>query len=202
MGDILERAFFERPATEVAPELLGALIVREIDGQRMRAVVVETEAYQGMEDKACHASRGKTKRNAVMFGKAGHAYVYFTYGMHWMLNVVCDDMDLPAAVLIRALAPLDGLEAMRARRERDFGKIGWLNGPAKLCQALGIDGALNGADMCDKSTGLWFEKGFDLKADIVKQSPRIGIGYATEPWLSLPWRWYVDSSSLSDLIKL
>ncbi len=200
MGDILERAFFERPATEVAPELLGALIVREIDGHRMRAVVVETEAYQGMEDKACHASRGKTKRNAVMFGEAGHAYVYFTYGMHWMLNVVCDDMDQPAAVLIRALAPLDGLEAMRARRERDFGKPGWLNGPAKLCQALGIDGALNGADVCDKGTGLWFEKGFDLKADIVKQSARIGIGYATEPWLSLPWRWYVDSSSLSDLI--
>ena len=202
MGDILERAFFERPATEVAPELLGALIVREIDGQRMRAVVVETEAYQGMEDKACHASRGKTKRNAVMFGEAGHAYVYFTYGMHWMLNVVCDDTDQPAAVLIRALAPLDGLEAMRARRERDFGKPGWLNGPAKLCQALGIDGVLNGADVCDKANGLWFEKGFDLKADLVKQSARIGIGYATEPWLSLPWRWYVDSSSLSDLKKL
>ncbi len=106
MGIILERAFFERPATEVAPELLGALIMREINGQRVRAVVVETEAYQGMEDKACHASRGKTKRNAVMFGEAGHAYVYFTYGMHWMLNVVCDDMDQPAAVLIRALAPL------------------------------------------------------------------------------------------------
>lgn len=202
MGDILERAFFERPATEVAPELLGALIVREINGQCMRAVVVETEAYQGMEDKACHASRGKTKRNAVMFGEAGHAYVYFTYGMHWMLNVVCDDMDLPAAVLIRALVPLDGLEAMRARRERNFGKPGWLNGPAKLCQALEIDGALNGADVCDKANGLWFEKGFDLKADIVKQSARIGIGYATEPWLSLPWRWYVDSSSLSDLKKL
>ncbi len=202
MGDILERAFFERPATEVAPELLGALLVREIDGQRMRAVVVETEAYQGMEDKACHASRGKTKRNTVMFGEAGHAYVYFTYGMHWMLNVVCDDMDLPAAVLIRALAPLDGLEAMRARRERDFGKPSWLNGPAKLCQALGIDGALDGADVCDKANGLWFEKGFKPNADIVKQSARIGIGYATEPWLSLPWRWYVDSASLSDLKKL
>ena len=202
MGDILNRAFFERPATAVAPDLLGALIVRKIDGQCMRAVVVETEAYQGMEDKACHASRGRTKRNAVMFGEAGHAYVYFCYGMHWMLNVVCDDIALPAAVLIRAIVALDGVEAMRARRERDFGKPGWLNGPARLCQALGIDGSLNGADVCDKANGLWFEKGFDLKADLIKRSARIGIGYAAEPWLSLPRRWYIDSSGLSDLIKI
>ena len=137
-----------------------------------------------------------------MFGEAGHAYVYFTYGMHWMLNVVCDDVDLPAAVLIRAIAPLEGLEAMRARRERDFGKPGWLNGPAKLCQALGIDGVLNGADICDKSTGLWFEKGFEPNTDIVKQSARVGIGYAAEPWRSIAWRWHISSSSLAELIKL
>ncbi len=122
------------PATEVALGFLGALIMREINGQRVRAVVVETEAYQGMEDKACHASRGKTKRNAVMLA-ARTRYVYFTCRMHWMLNVVCDDMDQPAAVVIRALAPLDGLEAMRARPERDFSKPGWLNG-APSCVGL------------------------------------------------------------------
>ncbi len=202
MNTIFDRAFYQRPATELAPDLLGAIIAREIDGQVIRAVVVETEAYQGMDDKACHASRGKTKRNAVMFGAAGHAYVYFTYGMHWMLNVVCDDLDLPAAVLIRAVFALEGMEAMRARRERDFGKPGWLNGPAKLCQALGIDGALNGADICAKASALWFESGFAPKADMIKQSARIGIGYAAEPWLSVPWRWYIDSSAYSDLIRL
>jgi DNA-3-methyladenine glycosylase len=202
MNTIFDRAFYQRPATELAPDLLGVIIAREIEGQVMRAVVVETEAYQGMEDKACHASRGKTKRNAVMFGAAGHAYVYFTYGMHWMLNVVCDDVDLPAAVLIRAVLALEGMEAMRARRERDFGKPGWLNGPAKLCQALGIDGALNGADICARTSALWFESGFAPKADMIKQSARIGIGYAAEPWLSVPWRWYIDSSAYSDLIRL
>jgi len=91
---------------------------------------------------------------------------------------------------------------MRARRERDFGRTSWLNGPAKLCQALGIDRALYGADICNKASGLWFEKGFEPNANIIKQSSRIGIGYAPEPWLSVPWRWYIESVSLSELMKL
>ena len=183
------RDFFARPAPQVAPELLGCLLVRCWEGQRLSGVITEVEAYQGVDDQACHARAGKTARNAVMFGGPGKAYVYFTYGMHWMLNLVCEAEGLPAAVLIRAIRPVEGLEVMRMLRPTLADKPGWLNGPAKLTQALAIGREQNGVDVCSEDEGLWVEKGISVPAEEVETTPRIGIGYAPEPWLSLPWRW-------------
>ena len=183
------RDFFARPAPQVAPELLGCLLVRCWDGQRLAGVITEVEAYQGVDDQACHARAGKTARNAVMFGGPGKAYVYFTYGMHWMLNLVCEAEGLPAAVLIRAIRPVEELEVMRMLRPTLADKPGWLNGPAKLTQALAIGREQNGVDVCSEDEGLWVEKGISVPAEEVETTPRIGIGYAPEPWLSLPWRW-------------
>lgn len=183
------RDFFARPAPQVAPELLGCLLVHRWEGQRLAGVITEVEAYQGVDDQACHARAGKTARNAVMFGGPGRAYVYFTYGMHWMLNLVCEAEGLPAAVLIRAIRPVEGLEVMRMLRPTLADKPGWLNGPAKLTQALAIGREQNGVDVCSEDEGLWVEKGISVPAEEVETTPRIGIGYAPEPWLSLPWRW-------------
>ena len=165
------------------------MLVRQWKGQRLAGVIVETEAYQGMEDQACHAKVGKTARNAVMFGPPGRAYVYFTYGMHWMLNVVCEHEGFPAAVLIRAIRPVEGLEAMRELRPNLAEKPGWLNGPAKLTQALGIQREQNGVDICSEESGLWVEEGISAPLEHVRQSPRIGLGSTPEPWLSMLWRW-------------
>ena len=191
------RDFFARPAPKVAPELLGCLLVRCWDGQRLAGVITEVEAYQGVDDQACHARAGKTARNAVMFGGPGKAYVYFTYGMHWMLNLVCEAEGLPAAVLIRAIRPVEGLEVMRMLRPTLADKPGWLNGPAKLTQALAIGREQNGVDVCSEDEGLWVEKGISVPAEEVETTPRIGIGYAPEPWLSLPWRWVWKAGNVS-----
>lgn len=172
---------------EVAPWLLNKVLVR---GDRSGRIV-EVEAYRGSDDPASHAYRGPTPRNAVMFGPAGHLYVYFTYGMHWCANVVCWSDDLAGAVLIRALAPLSGLEAMgvdrpAARRERDL-----CNGPAKLCQALGITGADNGTDLLARTTGgqAVVRLGDDGMAPPKRpaRGTRIGIRVATEQ----RWRFWV-----------
>ncbi|MDD5751336.1 MAG: DNA-3-methyladenine glycosylase, partial [Candidatus Peribacteraceae bacterium] len=122
---VLPTSFFRRPVLAVAPELLGKFLVRRMRGKIIAAMITEVEAYDGPEDKACHAHRGKTHRNAVMFGPAGRWYVYFVYGMHWMLNIVTGERGYPAAVLVRGV------------RE--------CNGPAKLTKAFRIDGRLNGA---------------------------------------------------------
>ncbi len=169
--------------------MLGCLLVRRWEGQRLAGLIVEVEAYQGVEDQACHARAGRTARNAVMFGAPGRAYVYFTYGMHWMLNLVCEPEGLPAAVLIRAIRPVEGLEQMRQLRPNLAGKPGWLNGPAKLTQALAIGREQNGVDVCSEESGLWLERGISVPEEEVRTSPRIGIAYAPEPWLSQPWRW-------------
>ncbi len=168
--------------------------MRRWEGQRLAGVITEVEAYQGVEDQACHARAGKTARNAVMFGAPGRAYVYFTYGMHWMLNLVCEDEGMPAAVLIRAIRPVKGLEAMRMLRPNLAGKPGWMNGPAKLTQAMAIGRELNGVDVCSEEEGLWVERGEKVPREEVVTSPRVGIGYVPEPWLSLPWRWVWTAS--------
>ena len=167
------------------------------DGQRLAGVITEVEAYQGVDDQACHARAGKTARNAVMFGGPGRAYVYFTYGMHWMLNLVCEAEGLPAAVLIRAIRPVEGLEVMRMLRPTLADKPGWLNGPAKLTQALAIGREQNGVDVCSEDGGLWIESGITMPGEEVETTPRIGIGYAPEPWLSLPWRWVWKAGNVS-----
>ena len=169
--------------------MLGFLLVRNWQGQRLAGLITEVEAYQGVDDQACHARAGKTDRNAVMFGAPGRAYVYFTYGKHWMLNLVCEVEGSPAAVLIRAIKPVEGLVAMRQLRPSLADKPGWLNGPAKLTQALAIGREQNGVDVCSEESDLRVERGVIVPGGEVQTSPRVGIGYAPEPWLSLPWRW-------------
>jgi DNA-3-methyladenine glycosylase len=179
----LPHAFYARPTLTVARELLGMRLVRVLEGVRLAGVITETEAYIGEEDLGCHAHSGKTKRNAVMYGPPGFAYVYFTYGMHWMLNVVTERDGFPAAVLLRAIQPLEGVEVISARRQgRDS------LGPAKLTRALGVEAAFNGADLCNPASGLWIEAGVPVVDGAVITGARVGLFGVPEPWKSIPWR--------------
>ena len=193
---ILNKIFYSGDTLIVARELLGKKLVRQIDGKEQSGMIVETEAYCGQTDSACHAHRGRTKRNAVMFGPPGHAYVYFTYGLHHLLNVVTREEGNPCAVLVRAIVPLCGLADMEARRKRSGKDI--TNGPAKLCQALDIDKTFNGWDLT-KGSDLWIENYRDLPADKITTTPRIGIDYARREDREALWRFvYLDQpSSLS-----
>jgi DNA-3-methyladenine glycosylase len=174
---IIEQDFFQRPTLIVARELLGQWLVREIDGRRLSGLIVETEAYIGPHDSASHASRGRTARTEVMFGPPGYTYVYFVYGMHYMLNLVTELEGFPAAVLIRAVEPVEGLEIMRARRQRVKSEFDLTNGPGKLCQALAIDKTLHNWDV-SLGQKLWLESGNPLPDSLVATGPRIGIAYA------------------------
>ena len=177
----LAAAFYNRPADRVARDLLGArLVVRAPDGTVSRHVVFETEAYLGAHDLACHGSRGITKRNAVMFGPAGHWYVYLCYGMHWMLNIVTGPVGVPAAVLIRG--------------------VGDHVGPGRLTKALGIDGSLDGQAATRKG-GLWFEaSGIRVPPRLIERTPRIGVGYAGS-WAEKPLRFVVDPRRLPTITQ-
>jgi DNA-3-methyladenine glycosylase len=182
----LPREFYNRPTLTVARELLGMRLVRDLEGVRLAGRICETEAYVGEEDLGCHAKSGRTRRNQIMYGPPGFAYVYFTYGMHWMLNAVTEREGFPAAVLIRAIQPVQGLEVISTRRQgRDT------LGPAKLTQALGVDGSFNGIDLCDPSAGLWIEAGLPVTQSDVSTGPRVGLDNVPEPWKSLPWRFRV-----------
>lgn len=180
---ILPPSFYAQPTLVVAREILGARLVRILDGARLCGMITEAEAYIGEEDLACHAKAGRTKRNAVMYGQPGHAYVYFTYGMHWMLNVVTEKDGFPAAVLIRGIEVLEGGEIISARRHG-----GDTKGPAKVTQALGIDSALNGVNLCDPKGGLWIEEGEPVPPEELVTGPRVGLNTVPEPWKSKPWR--------------
>lgn len=161
-------------------------LVRVLEGIRLSGIITETEAYIGENDLACHAKAGRTRRTAVMYGPPGRAYVYFTYGNHWMLNVVAEPVDSPAAVLIRAIVPEEGLQIISSRRG---GKD--TLGPGKLTQALGIDGMLNGSDLCDPASDLWIEHGEPFEDQDVITGPRVGLYTVPEPWKSIPWRFRV-----------
>lgn len=183
---ILPQSFYNRPTLTVARELIGAQLVRILDGVKLVGIITETEAYIGEEDQACHARAGRTPRTQVMYGPPGHAYVYFTYGNHWMLNAVTEREGFPAAVLIRAIWPIEGAEVMSARRGgRDT------FGPGKLCQALGIGQGENQADLTEPSSGLWIEAGVNVPDLSVTISPRVGLYSVPEPWKSKPWRFLV-----------
>lgn len=189
----LPREFFARDSLTVARDLLGARLVRILDGQRLSGTIVECEAYIGQGDTACHASRGRTSRTEVMFGPPGFAYVYFTYGMHWMLNVVTEEEGFPAAVLLRAIQPVEGIQTMRTLRQtkgnpRTDREL--TSGPARLTQALAIDKTLNGADLV-AGDGLWLESEGRFPDDSVERGPRIGINYAAEKDQLAPWRFWV-----------
>ena len=183
---ILPRSFYHRPTLTVARELIGARLVRILDGVKLAGLITETEAYIGEEDLACHAKAGRTPRTAVMFGLPGYAYVYFTYGNHWMLNTVTEREGFPAAVLIRAIQPIEGIEVMSARRNgRDT------FGPGKLTQAMGITKSENAVDLTVAGNGLWIEAGFPVNNENVTNGPRVGLNTVPEPWFSKPWRFLV-----------
>lgn len=199
----LKQAFYARRARRVAADLLGKRLVRLVNGRRVSGTIVETEAYcDGSEpDLACHGDRTNdgrpTARTAVMFGPAGFAYVYFTYGMHWMFNVVTGQTGTANAVLIRALEPEEG-EVIMAENRHPRSRANWTNGPAKLAQALAIDKSLNEANLCDPDSVIWIEDAPPVPAAEIRTGPRIGLGNTPEPWLSLPWRfWLRDNPFVS-----
>ncbi len=168
MRKVLSPAFFDRSMLTVARELLGKYLVHKIGKKEIALMIMETEAYGGLNDLASHSRSGMTARNAPMFDRAGTIYVYFTYGIHWMLNVVCGKAGHPAAVLIRALSPL----------QTQVCKDVVLNGPAKLTKFLKIDKKLNGT-MLGKAAGLWIEdRGVRINPKDIKKTPRIGVNYA------------------------
>ncbi|HSH02185.1 MAG TPA: DNA-3-methyladenine glycosylase [Anaerolineae bacterium] len=198
VGERLERPFFARPARQVAPALLGQYLVREwgsgpYAGKRVVGRIVETEAYCDSDegpDLACHGSKNggrPTARTEVMFGRAGVAYVYFTYGVHWMFNVVTGEEGEANAVLVRAVEPVAGEGVIKLLRPGVKRKA-WTNGPAKLAKGMGIGGAFNGVDLCGGGGALWLEVGDGVGE--VAVGPRVGLGKTPEPWFSRPWRYW------------
>ena len=187
-GRRLPRSFFERPATEVAPALLGCMLVRIMDdGVRLVARLVEAEAYEE-GDPASHAFRGRTRRNEVMFGPPGHLYVYFTYGMHFCSNVVAREAGRGSAVLLRAAEPLEGLEAMASNRGRDAPRL-LCSGPARLTQAFGISGAHNGVDLA-RDPFLYVLSGEPPPARAIARSTRVGVNVG----IDRRWRYFEKGS--------
>lgn len=172
MGKILKQKYFQNKDTDkLAKSLLGKFLMRRYKGKTTACKITEVEAYSGFRDRASHAHRGKTERNKVMFGPAGHWYVYFTYGMHWMLNIVTGPEDYPAAILMR------GVRGIR--------------GPARLTKALHVNKKLNG-EPASKASGLWLEdKGVKIKPAQIKSTPRIGVDYAGPIWKNKKWRFYI-----------
>lgn len=191
----LPRSFYARATLTVARDLLGRVLARRTSGGLvLRGRIVEAEAYVGEGDKACHARAGRTPRTDVMYGPPGFAYMYLTYGMHHMLNVVTEAEGRPAAVLIRAVEPLEGLEWMaRARRNGGNPRPHELaSGPGKLCQSFGLDLRDNRADLLGSE--LWIEEGSRVSQARIATSARIGCETAAAPWDLMPWRFYVADS--------
>ena len=185
----IRRTFYEKNTLEVARQLLGKYLVRRHPEGITVGRIVETEAYVGPEDKACHAARGRTGRTEVMFGEPGHAYVYFIYGFHHMLNIVTEREGFPAAVLIRAVQPVRGISLMKKRRGTDEPR-NLASGPGKLCQAFAIDRTLNGGDMC--GSVLYVRDPGEPAPDIIT-TPRIGVDYAGE-WKHKPFRFLIGGN--------
>ena len=173
---ILPHAFYDRDAESVAKDLLGKLIVRRLDDRVLSGRIVETEAYLGPHDRAAHSSKGRTARTEVLFGPPGHAYVYLIYGMHHCLNLVTGPGGHASAVLIRALEPVENVDAM-------------MNGPGRLCRALQIDRRLNGHDLTHGELVVTQTEGFPQPLEIVARA-RVGVDYAGE-WAGKPLRFYI-----------
>ncbi len=185
MSHVLTREFFARDAVTLARDMLGKKLLRRHQGQVLGGIIVETEAYLGEDDTACHASRGCTPRTQVMYGSAGHYYVYLIYGMYHMLNIVTGEEGHPQAVLVRALRPVLGVEQMVALRGGVAEKQ-LCNGPGKLCQALAIDRSFNGLPV--DGADLWLEDAPPVDDAHVSAGPRVGIGYASNKDQQRPWR--------------
>ena len=173
-GKILNKKFFDRPTIDVAEDILGKFLVRKRGSKMIAYMITEVEAYDGPRDKASHASRGRTARNIPMFGPAGYWYVYFTYGIHWMLNIVTGPKDYPAAILIR------GVEG--------------INGPARVTKALHINNGFNDKTASIK-TGLWIEdRGMPVSKKSIKRAPRVGVDYAGKYWSGRKYRFILMRS--------
>ena len=194
----IARAFYNRPTLQVARDLLGKKLVHNHNGQRTSGIITETEAYCGEEDLGCHAKAGRTARTEMLYGQAGYAYVYFTYGMHWLFNCVTRPQGTPEAVLIRAIEPTDGLAIIAQRRDPQPQRL-WTDGPAKLTQALGIDGKQNGIDLTSQNSEIYLEDALDIGDERVTTSPRIGLYSVPEPWKSIAWRFQADLNGLLNI---
>lgn len=194
MADIIKNKYalksyklLDQLAIEVAPRLLGSLIVREIDGQKLVGRIVETEAYD-QNDTASHSYKGRTPRTDVIFGPPGYAYVYFTYGMHYCFNIVTGLEGQGSAVLIRALEPIDGIEHMRKNRKiQELKQLA--NGPAKLCQAFIIDKVFNGHNLSNPP--LYLQLSDQTTSEPITQTTRVGISKNTDK----PWRFYITGNA-------
>lgn len=186
---ILPRTFYEKNTVRVAKELLGKVLVRRLGSMRLEGIIVETEAYRGHDDAGSHAYRGQTKRNQVMFGEPGHAYVYFTYGMHYCLNVTTEPIGQPGAVLVRAVQPIRGVSEMMSLRGTQHVED-LTNGPAKLTQAFAVTKTLNGHDLTS-GRKLYIAELSSPEPCSLASGTRIGIKAGAEK----PWRFFAKGNS-------
>jgi len=196
VGRVLPRAFYQRETEIVAREMLGTVLECETEDGLASGIIVETEAYLGEHDLACHAAAGRTARTEALYGPPGTSYVYFIYGMYWCFNAVTREVDLPSAVLVRALEPLDGIALMHKRRPRIKNDVDLTNGPGKLCAALGIDGSLSGKSL--QRTPLRIREGDPVPDESVEVTTRIGITKSAD-W---PLRWLVRGNRFVSRGKL
>ncbi|MEO8889652.1 MAG: DNA-3-methyladenine glycosylase [Jatrophihabitantaceae bacterium] len=193
----IDRGRLARASVALAPRLLGAVLVSDLDGVQVAVRLTEVEAYEGLDDPASHAYRGSTRRTAVMFGPPGLLYCYFTSGMHWCANIVCGPDGRASAVLLRAGEIVRGVDAAFARRpaarvERDLAR-----GPARLASALGLDAATNGVDLCDSASPVRLESLPARQKPGVRAGPRVGISAAVER----PWRFWLDGENTVSTFK-
>lgn len=190
-NEMIERKFYQRSALEVAPDLLGLTLVHNSNEGITKGKIVEVESYLGLADPAAHSyQKAPTKRTQIQYGEGGYAYIYLIYGMHYCMNVVTNQVDIPEVVLIRALEPIDGLELMKKRRKINQVK-NLCNGPGKLCQAMGIRKEHYGMDLCDST--LYLERPSIQENIEIQASKRINIDYAGEAKEYL-WRYTIKDS--------
>ncbi len=186
MAKTLPQKFFNRPTIVAAKDLIGKYIVRSWRGKRIALMITDVEAYDGPRDKASHASRGRTERTEIMFGEPGHFYIYFVYGMHWLVNIVTGPADYPAAALLRA----------GKYNDPKTGEGIIVNGPARLAKFLHIADAQNGKRAC-KKTGLWFEdRGIKIKKRTIAARKRIGVNFAGRTWAEKPYRFTLKENEV------
>ena len=190
----LPREFYARDTLTVAQDLLGKRLVRLDEGTRLAGRITEVEAYIGEDDRASHASPGPTARNAPMYGPSGYTYVYLIYGVHHCLNVVTEREGFPAAILIRAIEPLEGLPVMQQRRGMQSTSPALTCGPGRICQALGIDRSLNHRDLCTPDALLWIEDASPIPETQIARSPRIGVRGDPQA-IEARWRYYLRGSA-------
>lgn len=193
--EALPESFYARDTVEVARDLIGKTLVRQGSGGSITGLIIETEAYRGEEDLACHCRAGRTPRTEIMYGPAGRAYIYLIYGMYWLLNVVTEGEGDPGAVLIRAIEPQQGVDII-ARRRAGQPRRNWTNGPGKLSRALAIQGDLNGANICSASGPLFISRGEQVPQELIQTGPRVGLDSVPEPWRSKAWRFRINYQKL------